>query len=70
MPEQPPNTRPIVAAVMVVSAVSLLIAAVLIYSGTLPLQEEVRFTAALVVGGAGFLDLLVGIWFFRTGQSS
>ena len=55
---------------MLVSAVSLLVAAAMIYTGIIPLADDVRFIAALAVGGAGFLDLLVGIWFFRAGQSS
>ena len=51
---------------MMLSAVALGVVAILIYSGVVPFGG----VAALVVGAAAFADLLIGIWFFRRGQSS
>jgi hypothetical protein len=71
MPEpQTSVNRQIVAIAMIISAVSLAVIAYLIYAGTIPLSEDVRLIAALIVGGAAFADFLVGLWFFRMGQSS
>jgi hypothetical protein len=56
--------------VMVVSAVSLAVASALIYMGVVPLPDETRGIAALIVGVAAFADFGVAIWFFRMGQSS
>ena len=65
-----PNTAPILAMVMFVSAVMLVVVAVLIYTGVVPLGEEIRLIAALAVGAAAFADFLVAMWFFRKSQSS
>ena len=70
MPEQAPNARPLVGTAMMISAVTLFVAAALIYTGIIPVAEDVRFIVALAIGGAAFLDLLVCMWFFRAGQSS
>jgi hypothetical protein len=70
MPEPAPGTQQIVALAMVVSAVTLAVIAFLIYAGTIPMSEDIRLIAALLVGAAAFTDLLIGIWFFRKGQSS
>ena len=71
MPDQvPPGVRLIIALAMVVSAVSLAVMAVLIYAGTIPMADDIRFIAALLVGAAAFADLMIGIWYFRKGQSS
>ena len=51
---------------MLFSAVVLGVVASLIYSGVIPLGQ----LAALVVGAVAFVDLMIGIVFFRKGQSS
>ena len=66
----PQGVRQIIALAMVVSAVSLAVIAVLIYAGTIPMSGDIRFPAALLVGAAAFADLMIGIWYFRKGQSS
>jgi hypothetical protein len=67
MPEAKTTAAPqVVALAMMVSAIVLGVVAFLIFSGFLPLGR----IAALVVGAAAFADLLIGIVFFRKGQSS
>ena len=51
-------------------ALILVVIAVLIYTGVVPVDEEVRLIAALAVGAAAFADFVVAIWFFRKSQSS
>ena len=70
MPETRPNTTPVIALAMVVSAITLVVLAVLIYLGVVPLPPETRFIASLLVGAAAFADFLVALWFFRKSQSS
>jgi Co/Zn/Cd efflux system component len=71
MPETPTQGSPqIIALAMLISVITLVVLAVLIYTGTIPIPEETRFVAALLVGLAAFADMLVAIWFFRKGQSS
>jgi hypothetical protein len=71
MPEPAPaGNRGLIAMIMIVSAVSLVVLSVLIYMGVVPLPDETRAVAALVVGVAAFADFVVAIWFFRMGQSS
>lgn len=71
MPDpQPANPRPLIALIMLISAVTLAALAGLIYSGVVPLPEEARGIAALAVGVAAAADFLVGLWFFRMSQSS
>ena len=70
MPDTAPNTTPVIALVMGVSAITLAALAVLIYAGVVPLPPETRFIASLVVGAAAFADFLVALWFFRKSQSS
>lgn len=71
MPEPTPAaSRAVIAMILVVSAISLAVLAGLIYVGVVPLPEETRGLAALVVGLAAFADFLVAVWFFRRGQSS
>ena len=69
MPDTP-NATPVIAMAMVVSAITLVVLAVLIYTGVVPLPPEMRFIATLVVAAAAFGDFLVGVWFFRKSQSS
>ena len=71
MPEPTPaGSRAVVAMVLILSAISLALLAGLIYMGIVPLPDETRGMAALVVGVAAFADFMVAIWFFRKGQSS
>ena len=70
MPEARPNTTPMLAMVMFVSAITLVVLAVLIYTGVMPLGEEIRLIGSVAVGVAAFADFLVAIWFFRKSQSS
>ena len=70
MPETRQNATPVLAMVMFVSAVTLVLLAVLIYTGMVPLGEEIRLIAAAAVGAAAFADFVVAIWFFRKSQSS
>jgi O-antigen/teichoic acid export membrane protein len=70
MPEPSPHTSQIIALAVLVSAISLGVVALLIFSGTIPIAEDTRPMIALAVGVAAFADLMVAIWFFRKGQSS
>jgi hypothetical protein len=71
MPDTPPPGRLQVVALMLgFSAITLIALASLIYAGIVPVPEETRSIAAVVVGAAAFADLLVAMWFFRRGQSS
>lgn len=54
---------------MFLSAIVMFALAVVFYTGVIDVGEELRVTAAVVVGAAAFVDLLVAIWFFRQGQS-
>ena len=65
-----PDRQPIVAFALMFSAIALTALTFLIYTGVVPIPEETRPIAALVVGVAAFADLVIGIWFFRRGQSS
>ena len=70
MPEARPNTPPVIAMVMGVSAMMLVALAGLIYTGVVPVGSEVRLVASLALGVAAFADLCVAVWFFRKSQSS
>ena len=70
MPEGRTNAAPVIVMAMVVSAITLVVLAVLIYTGVVPLPPELRFMAALLVGAAAFADFLVAVWFFRKSLSS
>ena len=69
MPERGP-TSPVIALAMLVSAMTLAVAAVLIYSGVISLGDELRMIAAVAVGVAAFVDFVIAVWFFRKSQSS
>jgi hypothetical protein len=69
MPEPRANTTPLLAMVMFVSALTLVVVAVMIYTGVVQLGEEIRVLASVAVGVAAFADFLVAIWFFRKSQS-
>jgi hypothetical protein len=71
MPEPTPAAgRAVIAMILVVSAISLAVLAGLIYVGVVPLPDQTRGIAAMVVGLAALADFLVAVWFFRMGQSS
>jgi hypothetical protein len=70
MPEPKPGNHQLIALVLYLSAVALGIAAVLIFTGTIPVQDAARPMIAAAVGLAAFADLAIGTWFFRKGQSS
>jgi hypothetical protein len=55
---------------MLVSAITLFVAAYLLYAGIVPLPEQTRPVVAGVVAAAAFADVIIGIWFFSKGQSS
>ena len=62
--------RRLIALLLMASAGLLSLVAGLIYAGVVPLPVEVRGAAAAVVGVAAAADFLIGLWFFRMGQSS
>jgi len=64
------GSRGPIAMILVLSATALAVLAALIYMGVVPLPDQTRGIATLVVGGAAFADFLVAVWFFRMGQSS
>jgi hypothetical protein len=66
----PAQNKQLIAVIMLISAVTLGLVAVLMYAGVVPLPEESRGLVSMVVGGAAAADLLVCLWFFRKGQSS
>ena len=70
MPEPRANTAPILAMVMFVSALTLVAVAVMIYTGVVPLGEDIRLLGSVAVSVAAFADFLVAMWFFRKSQSS
>jgi len=62
-------TKRLIALLLMASAGMLSLVAGLIYAGVVPLPLEVRGAAALVVGVAAAADFLIGLWFFRMGQT-
>ena len=71
MPDpQPVQSKPLIAVIILVSAVTLAVVAVLMYSRVVPLPEESRGPVTMVVAAAAAADFLVCLWFFRKGQSS
>jgi hypothetical protein len=72
MPEAPPRAanQQLVGIILMISAAVLAVVGLLIYGGIVPLPEESRPMGALIVGIAAAADFLVGLMFFRMGQSS
>jgi hypothetical protein len=70
MPEPAPGSSRIIALAMMFSAIVLAAVASLIFTGIIPVGDEMRALAGGLVGFAAFVDLLVGLWFFSKGQSS
>ena len=70
MPETRPTIPLVIPMALCAGALILVVIAVLIYTGVVPVGEEVRLIAALAVGAAAFGDFVVAIWFFRKSQSS
>jgi hypothetical protein len=64
------GAKQVVALALMASAAIFCIVALLIFLGTIPVGEEARLAAAAVVGVVGVMDFLIGLWFFRMGQSS
>jgi hypothetical protein len=70
MPETRPKPSPVIAMALFAGAIMLVGIAVLIYTGVVPVGEDVRLIGSLVVGAAAFTDFVAAIWFFRKSQSS
>ena len=71
MPEAQARPRKqVVALAMFVSAVVMFAMAMLFFTGTIDVGEELRTVAGSAVALAAAADLVVAIWFFRQGQSS
>jgi hypothetical protein len=71
MPEANAKPRaPFIALALFISAVVLFALSLVFYTGIVALPEDVRMTASLAVGLAAVADLVIGVVFFRKGQSS
>jgi hypothetical protein len=71
MPEVRPRPRQhVIAAAMLLSAVVMFAMAMLFFTGTIDVGEDLRMIAGSVVAVAAAADLAIAIWFFRRGQSS
>ena len=71
MPEATPQrAQQVIAAALLLGAAVMFAVAALIYADVISLGEELRVTAAIVVGIAALVDLLMAMWFFRRGQSA
>jgi hypothetical protein len=60
----------VVALAMWAGASVLLMVAAAVYAGVFPLDAALRVRAASVLGLVAVVDLLVGVWFFRSSSSS
>jgi hypothetical protein len=60
----------VVALALWAGASLLLIVAVVVYAGVFPLDGALRVRAASVLGLVAMVDLLLGVWFFRSSLSS
>ncbi len=69
MPEAP-GSRHVVALGLFASAITLGMAAALMFAGIIPVEEESRAMFAAALGFAAFVDVIVAAWFFRKGQHS
>jgi len=70
MADRQPAGKSVVALILMASALTLSLLAGLILFGVVPLPEESRGIASLVVGVAAAADFGIGLWLFRAGQSS
>lgn len=71
MPEVNPRPKQhVVAAAMFVSAVAMFAIAMLFFTGTIDVGEQLRVVTGTVVTIAAAADLVAALWFFRRGQSS
>lgn len=71
MPDLQPGNRQLIALLLMTSAAVLGVLALLIYLGSVPLPVgETRGLVALVLMAAAAADFAVGLWFFRTSQST
>jgi hypothetical protein len=48
----------------------LLVMAMVIYTGLMPVGGEIQGTVASVLGAVAVVDLLVGFWFLRSSWSA
>jgi hypothetical protein len=60
----------LVGVVLLGSAAVLALAALLVYTAVIPLPAGTRGLLTAVLGAAAFGDVLVGLWFIRSAQSS
>lgn len=71
MPEVKPQPRQqLVAMIMMVSSIALFSVAMLIFTGVVPLPDDVRIPASIGIGLAAAVDLVMALVFFRKGQST
>jgi hypothetical protein len=65
------RSKQIIALALMASALIMGAGAVLIYTGVLAfVAEDARGIVALALGAAAVLDFMIGLWYFRMGQSS
>jgi hypothetical protein len=69
MADMSPRSRRIVGLALLASAGFLLVTALVIYTGLLPVGDEIKGTVAAVLGAVAAVDLLLGFWFFRSSLS-
>lgn len=66
----PARSRRTVALALGASAVLLLVLALFLYTGVIPVEESLRGTVAGVLSAAAAVDAVLGLWFFMTSLSS
>ena len=70
MPEPTQRNNFIIAMALFMSAIGLGIAAGLMLTGTIPVDEGARPMIAMAIGVASLADFVIATWFFRKGQST
>jgi predicted MFS family arabinose efflux permease len=70
MPEPTPRNNQIIAMALFMSAIALGVAAGLIFTGGIPVDDGARPMIAMAIGLASLADFVIATWFFRKGQSS
>ncbi len=66
----PARSRRVVALALGASALLLLLLALLLYTGVIPVEESLRGTVAGVLSAGAAVDTVLALWFFRTSLSS
>jgi hypothetical protein len=69
-PDQRARSRRIVALALWAGALVLALLAFTIYTGVLPIAEDLRGTVAGVLGAVAALDAVTAFWFFRSSLQS